>query len=107
MVGTIGPLVQGALPGLRRRLQLTALFAAAFLAGAVSIFVLGSLLGIAGQVYQLPLGLRRSLAAAGLIVLAALDIRARARGTYCPLAWLRQTPRSLRFGRSPFVFAPL
>ena len=107
MVGTIGPLVQGALPGQRRRLQITALFAAAFFAGAVSIFFLGSLLGVAAHVHKLPLGLRRSLTAAGLIVLASLDVWARTRGTYCPLGWIRQTPRSLRLRRSALVVASL
>jgi hypothetical protein len=107
MVGTIGPLVQGSLPRRRWRLQITALFAAAFLAGAVSIFFLVFLLGVTAHAQQLPLSLRRSLAAAGLIVLASLDVWARTHGTYCPMGWIRQTPRGLRLRRSSFVVASL
>ena len=100
MVGSIGPLVQGALPRRRWRLQITVYFAAAFLAGAVLVFLAAFLLGVLTRAGQLPLGLRRSLAAAGLVVLAGLDVWARARKTYCPIRWQRQTPRSLQFGRS-------
>jgi hypothetical protein len=107
MVGTIGPLVQGALPRRRWRLQITALFVAAFLAGAALIFCLVFLLGVTSPARQLPLSLRRSLAGAGLLVLASLDIWARTHGTHCPLAWIRQTPRGLRLRHSMFVVASL
>lgn len=107
MVGTIGPLVQGALPRRRSRAQITALFVAAFLAGAVAIFGVVFLLGVAAQAPQLPVGLRRCVAGAGLIVLASLDVWARAHGAYCPIGWVRQTPRGLRRRRSWFVVAGL
>jgi hypothetical protein len=105
MVGTIGPLVQGALPRLRWRLRIAALFATAFLAGAAVTFFLVFLLGAAAQVQQLPLGLRRGVAAAGLMALASVDVWARSRRTYCPLRWDRQTPRRLMRRRSMFVVA--
>jgi hypothetical protein len=103
MVGTIGPLVQGALPRRRWRLQLTALFVTAFLVGAVAIFCLFFLLGFTVQILGLPLNLRRGVAAASLVGLALMDIWARRNRTYCPLRWHRQTPRGLRFRRSMFV----
>jgi hypothetical protein len=107
MVGTIGPLVQGALPRMRWRLQLTALFVTAFLAGAVAIFGLCFLLGVTVHMPGLPLGLRRGLAAAGLVSLALMDLWARRHRTYCPLRWHRQTPRGLRFRHSMFVVASM
>jgi len=107
MVGTIGPLVQGALSRRRWRLQITVLFAAAFLVGAVSIFCLLFLLGVTVQVQQLPLSLRRGVAAAGLVTLASLDVWARTHGTYCPMRWHRQTPRRLRYHHSMFVVASI
>ncbi len=96
MVGTIGPLVQGALPRLRHRLEITALFVAGFLGGAVIMFIVLHLLGLAAQLQVLPLTSRRAIAAAGLVALALMDVWARSRGAYCPLGLRRQTPRSLR-----------
>ena len=107
MVGTIGPLVQGSLPRLRWRLQITALFVTAFLAGAASIFFLLFLLGVTVQVQQLPLSLRRCVAAAGLFTLASMDVWARSKGTYCPMGLKRQTPRGLRLQHSMFVVASI
>jgi|SRR6266498_352733 hypothetical protein len=107
MVGTIGPLVQGALPRMRWRLQLTALFVTAFLVGAGAIFFLFFLFGVTVHVPGLPLSLRRSVAAAGLVSLALMDIWARMNRTYCPMRWRRQTPRGLRFRRSMFVVASI
>jgi len=107
MVGTIGPLVQGALPRMRWRLQMTALFGAAFLAGAALTFFLVFRLGVTAQVQGLPVGLRRGVAAAGLVTLALTDVWARSNRTYCPLRWHRQTPRWLRSRHSMFVVASL
>lgn len=70
-------------------------FAAAFVAGGVSIFWLitaaAALLGIP----ELPWRLRAAIAAAGLLFLAVMDCVAIARSSYCPVSWRRQTPRSL------------
>jgi len=107
MVGTIGPLVQGALPRRRWRLQITALFVAAFLAGAALTFFLVFLLGVTVQVQQLPLSLRRGVVAAGLLTLASMDVWARSRRTYCPMRLHRQTPRRLRWQHSMFVVASI
>ena len=105
MVGTIGPLVQGALPRWRHRLEISALFVAGFLGGAVIIFFILFLLGLTAQVHELPLTLRRAIAAAGLAMLALLDVWARRNGTWCPLTLRRQTPRTLRRRHSLRVVA--
>jgi hypothetical protein len=107
MVGTIGPLVQGALPRMRSRLQLTAFFVTSFLVGAVAIFCLLFLLGVAVQVPGLPLSLKRGVAAASLVSLALTDLWARKNRTYCPMRWRRQTPRGLRFRHSMFGVASI
>ena len=107
MVGTIGPLVQGALPRWRYRLEITALFVTGFLGGAVTIFFLSFLLGVTLHIHELPLTLRRSMAAAGLVTLAVLDVWARHKGTYCPMGWRRQTPRRLRHRHSLRVVASI
>ncbi len=105
MVGTIGPLVQGSLPRIRSRLEVTALFGTAFLVGAALIFSLFFLFGATFQVHELPLNLKRSVAAAGLFSLALIDLWARNKGTYCPIGLSRQTPRGLRcrYSRRFFV----
>jgi hypothetical protein len=107
MVGTIGPLVQGSLPRLRSRIEITAVFVAGFLAGAVAIFFLSSLLGVTLQLQELPLILRRSVAAAGLVALAMIDLWARNRKTYCPIGLKRQTPRRLRLGHTLLAVASM
>ena len=107
MVGTIGPLVQGALPKWRWRLQISALFVTGFLAGAATIFVLAFFLGLAVQMHELPLALRRSVAAAGLVILALLDVWAGSRGAYCPVGLKRQTPRALRRRHSMLTVASI
>jgi hypothetical protein len=95
MVGTIGPLVQGALPRRRHRLEITALFVAGFLGGAAIIFSVSFLLGQTARLHDVPLDLRRSLAATGLAALALLDVWARRNGTWCPVTLRRQTPKRL------------
>jgi hypothetical protein len=107
MVGTIGPLVQGALPRWRGRVEITALFVTGFLGSAVTIFFLSFLLGVTVHIHELPLPLRRSIAAAGLAILALMDVWARNKGTYCLLGLRRQTPRRLRRRYSWGVVASL
>lgn len=71
------------------------LFAAAFVAGAALIFWLvtaaGNLLGLPHLMWRW----RASLAAFVLFLLAAVDLVAIAKATYCPIGWRRQTPRAL------------
>ncbi len=67
----------------------------AFIVGSTlmfaGVFQVGRALGVA----TLPLGYRYGVAAAGLLALAAVDLSAIRRGTFCPLGWRRQTPKSL------------
>ena len=107
MVGTIGPLVQGALPRWRWRLQITALFASGFLAGSVAMFFLSSLLGEMVRIHELPLALRRSVAAAGLVTFALMDVWAGHNRAYCPIGLRRQTPRGLKYRHSMPVVASI
>jgi hypothetical protein len=74
---------------------MAAAFTAAFVGGAVTIFAIVTAVGAALGVTQLPFEWRVGLAGASLLPLAAVDLRAMARSTYCPLSWRRQTPRSL------------
>src|SRR5260370_13291101 len=105
MVGTIGPLVRGLLPRRSWRLQITILFAGGFIAGSVITFSLSYFLGAAVRIHQLPFELRNTLALAGLMVLAFVEVRARHSGTYCPLGLGRQTPRVLMRYHSMLVVA--
>src|SRR5262245_44424134 len=107
MVGTIGPLVQGALPRWRWRIQITALFVTGFVVGATTIFFLSFLLGETAHIHELPLPLRRAIAAAGFVALAVTDMWARNAGTYCPVGARRQTPRVLSRRHSMLVVAPI
>lgn len=70
-------------------------FAAAFLAGAVAIFAAAEALGAAFGAARLPLQWRIGLAGALLLPLAAVDLLAIAKSTYCPIGWRRQTLRIL------------
>lgn len=72
----------------------------AFVSGATTLFALAHLLGRVLGVADLPVDWRASLGAAGLLALAAIDVAATRRSTYCPLGWRRQTPRSLMRRRS-------
>jgi len=72
----------------------------AFVSGATAIFGLVYLLSTALGVSHLPADVRVSLGAAGLLVLAAIDLRAIRKSTYCRLSWLRQTPKALMRRRS-------
>jgi hypothetical protein len=70
-------------------------FAAAFIMGASLIFGIASLVGTAVEVAGLPFEWRVTIAAAGLVTLALVDIFAIKKGRYCPLSWRRQTPKTL------------
>lgn len=76
-------------------LKIAATFAATFLAGAGIAFALAHTVGAALGSSHVAFRWRVGLAAAGLFVLAALDLSAIARASYCPLGWRRQTPRIL------------
>ena len=89
--GTLGPLVQGSTS--RRAPRIAAAFAAAFLGGALTIFAIVSVVGAALGLTQLPFEWRVGLAGAGLLPLAAADLRAIAKSTYCPISWRRQTQK--------------
>ena len=93
--GTLGPLVQGSTPRRSVRLGIAAAFAAAFLGGALTIFAFVNVLGAALGLTQLPFEWRVGLAGAALVPLAAVDLRAISKSTYCAISWRRQTPRSL------------
>lgn len=92
--------MQGPSRRLGLRIRVTAAFALAFLVAAVLVFALLSLLGTASGAAGLPLAWRRGVAAAGVLVLAAVDGWSIRRRRYCPLAWRRQTPRRLMFNHS-------
>lgn len=77
------------------RIRVAAIFAVAFLAGAIVIFGLASLVGAAFRAAGLPLEWRVLLAAASLAALACVDLLAVKKDCYCPLGWRRQTPKSL------------
>lgn len=71
------------------------MFAAAFVVAAGATFALASAAATAVGVTRLPIGWRVGLAGAGLLLMAAVDLRAMARSGYCPIGWRRQTPRIL------------
>ncbi len=93
--GTLGPFVKGS--STRIALRVSAVFAAAFTAGAIAVFGIASIAGAALHVDELSLQWRLGTAAAGLAVFAFVDLVAIRKRSYCPLSWRRQTPQSLRF----------
>lgn len=70
-------------------------FALAFLAGAIAVFLVAGALGQMLATSELPPRWRQGLAGFGLLALAAIDLLAIRRATYCPIGWRRQTPRVL------------
>lgn len=70
-------------------------FLLTFLAGAVTTFYLVHFVGSRLGFTDLSGTFRLAVAALLLLALALADKRAIARGTYCPLSWRRQTPRTL------------
>jgi hypothetical protein len=77
----------------------------AFITGATAVFALAHLLGSVLGLADLPIHWRVGLGAAGLLTLAAIDVRATRKSTYCPLGLLRQTPKSLMYRRSVTIVA--
>jgi hypothetical protein len=99
--------VKGQLIPLRLRIQVTVCFAAAFIAASLAIFALAHASGAALGVAELPIAWRWTVAGMALLALAAVDLYAVRRKTYCPITLRRQTPRSLRLRFSPTVGASL
>ena len=92
---------------LSMRVQVAALFAVMFVVAAVAVFALTSAAGAALHIAELPLSWRRSIAGVALLALAAADLLAVRRRTYCPLSWRRQTPRALMRRFPPRIVASL
>lgn len=99
--------MQGSSANRSAKIGTVAAFAAAFLAGAVAIFAAADALGAALGAARLPMQWRIGLAGAFLLPLAAIDIRAIAKSTYCPIGWRRQTPRILMRHRPMAVAASI
>ena len=78
-------------------LRVSAVFAAAFTAGAIAIFGIAAMAGAALRVDELPLQWLLGIAVVGLAAFACADLVAIRKRSYCPLSWRRQTPQSLRF----------
>ena len=87
------------------RARVAATFSVAFVLAALLTFTSADLAARALGMSRLPLAPRIAIAAAGLLALAMLDVRAMRRSTYCPLGWRRQTPRALLRRHSMFVVA--
>lgn len=87
------------------RIRTSLVLGAAFVSGATAVFALVYVLGRLTGVAELPLDWRVGLGAAGLLTLAAIDVRATRKSTYCQLGWRRQTPQSLMHRRSPTFVA--
>ena len=87
--------MQGPTHGRALRIRASLAIGVAFVSSATAVFALVYLLGRLVGVGDVPLAWRIGVGAAGLLALAALDVRAIARSTYCPLSWRRQTPKSL------------
>jgi hypothetical protein len=102
--GTLGPLVQGPSSSRIARAGIAAVFVAAFAIGALGIFAIVGAVGTAVGVTRVPLEWRVGLAGLALLPLAAVDLRAMAKATYCPIGWRRQTPRVL-MRRYPMMVA--
>jgi len=71
------------------------MFVTAFLMGAIAMFSIVSEAGVALGSTRVPFRVRVSIAALALVLLAAVDLRAIAKSTFCPIGWRRQTPRTL------------
>lgn len=80
-------------------------FAVAFVAGALAIFAAAGAMGAALGSARVPLEWRIGLAGVLLLSLAAVDLLALAKSTYCPIGWRRQTPRCLMRGFPPPLVA--
>jgi hypothetical protein len=87
--------VKGRSIQLSLRLQVATLFATAFVVAALAAFAFAHYIGSLLNVSQFPAAWRLSLAGIVLVALAAADVHAVRRKTYCPISWRRQTPRQL------------
>jgi hypothetical protein len=74
---------------------IAAAFAAAFIVAAGAMFAVAGAAAATLGIAQLPMHWRVALAGAGLLSLAAADLRSLSRSTYCPIGWRRQTSRIL------------
>lgn len=101
----MGPSVQGSSISRAARIRLSATIATAFIAGATLFFALVHVLSRWSGLAEVSAGTRAGAGAVGLLLLAALDVRARSRRTYCPVGPRRQTPKSLIHRRSPTFVA--
>jgi hypothetical protein len=99
-------LVQGSFVRLRRRIQLSVLFAATFTLGALATFRIASLVGALVRHSPAPYGGFPGVAA-GLGLLSLLDLLAVRRSGYCPLSLRRQTPKVLMRRHGMLVTAAL
>ena len=101
----MGPSVQGSSISRAARIRLSATIAATFVAGATLFFALVHVLSRWSGLADYSDNTRAGAGAVGLLLLAALDLRARRRKTYCPVGLRRQTPKSLIHRRSPTFVA--
>jgi hypothetical protein len=92
--------VQGPTYGVALRIRASLALGIAFVSSATAVFGIVYLLGRLMRVGDIPVDWRIGLGAAGLLTLAAIDVRAIAKSKYCPLSWRRQTPKSLMYRRS-------
>ena len=77
------------------RLRVMAVFATAFVGGAIVIFALASLAGTGARVTAIPLQWRAFAVAACLLALALVDVLSLRRKSYCLLGMWRQARQSL------------
>ena len=77
------------------RIRIAAAFAAAFVMGALGIFAVAYAGATDLGVTKLAFQWRAAFAGASLLPLAAVDLLALRRSTYCPITLRRQTPRVL------------
>lgn len=82
------------------RIRTSLVLGVAFVVGATALFALVDALGRLVGIADLATEWRIGLGAAGLLALAAVDVKATREATYCPLSWRRQTPKSLVHGHS-------
>ena len=87
------------------RIRASVALGLAFVAAATAVFAVVYLISGLVGLGDLPTDSRIGLGALGLFALAALDVRATRRSTYCPLSWRRQTPKSLVHRRSATLVA--
>lgn len=95
--------MQGSSQTRTNRIGVSVAFVLAFLAGAVVMFALfgfaGSLLGLR----EMPLRLQAVIIGIGLLAFILVDVSSIRRGTYCPIGFRRQTPRSLLYHCPPLA----